>query len=190
MRVIAGLAKGRILSTPKGRKTRFTADRVKDSLFNILGQDLRGKSFLDLFAGVGSIGIEALSRGAKPVMFVEKDVQNADYIRKNLENCRFSKGVKVYNLSFRQAIKKLLSTFDYIFLDPPYSAYPIEKILHNLYICGIVSGFSTTIVEHSKKDIVPSRLEGLILARRKVYGQTVLSFYKKNEKSRHLSRKF
>ena len=186
MRIIAGLAKGKILSTPKGRKTRFTSDLLRGSLFNILGQDLTGKSFLDLFAGVGSVGIEALSRGAEPVVFVENDRQNLNYIRANLKHCGLAGKAQILPLSFKQSLRKLSSlnssmgvSPDYIFLDPPYSVYNIENILQDLIAHAIIPQFCVTIVEHSKKDVVPRRLENLNLSRDKVYGQTVLSFYKK-----------
>ncbi len=186
MRIIAGLAKGKILSTPKGKKTRFTSDLLRGSLFNILGQDLTGKSFLDLFAGVGSVGIEALSRGAEPVVFVENDRQNLNYIRANLKHCGLSGKAQILPLSFKQSLKKLSSP-DYIFLDPPYSIYNIENILRDLIKHAILSHFCVTIVEHSKKDVVPRRLENLNLTRDRVYGQTVLSFYKEiSEKPRNL----
>ena len=186
MRIIAGLAKGRLLSTPPGRRTRFTSDLIRGSLFNILGQDLTGKSFLDLFAGVGSVGIEALSRGAEPVVFVENDRQNLNYIRANLKYCGLAGKAQILSLSFQQSLKKLSASNsstgfspDYIFLDPPYSVYSVENILQDLIEHAIISHFCVTIVEHSKKDVVPRRLENLNLTRDRVYGQTVLSFYKK-----------
>ena len=181
MRIIAGIAKGKILSTPKGRKTRFTSDLIRGSLFNILGQDLTGKSFLDLFAGVGSVGIEALSRGAEPVVFVENDRQNLNYIRANLKHCGLAGKARILSLPFKQSLRKLSSP-DYIFLDPPYSVYNIENILQDLIKHAILSHFCVTIVEHSKKDVVPRRLENLNLTRDRVYGQTVLSFYEVSER--------
>ena len=193
MRIIAGTAKGRKLSTPKGGKERFTSDKVKGSLFNILGQDLSGKSFLDLFAGAGNVGIEALSRGASTVIFVEKKRSNADIIRKNLKTCRLEEKAKVYNLPFEGVLDKLPSSFfDYIFLDPPYNLYNIEFMLQELQKHDIITQFATLIVEHSKKDIAPKKAGNLVLIRDKFYGETVLSFYKlksyPNEKNCSLSR--
>jgi len=179
VRIIAGVAKGNLLYTPKGKKTRFTSDKVRGALFNILGQDLTGRTFLDLFAGVGSVGIEALSRGAAPVVFVEENRSNVRYIWKNLENCSLAQNTKIYNLSFKQALRRLpRDYFDFVYLDPPYSLYSIENILHDLLKRDIIQP-SITIIEHKKKDVIPDGLKDLNLIRQKVYGQTILSFYKK-----------
>ena len=123
MRVIAGTAKSLPLKTIKGEQTRPTTDRIKETLFNMLSPDIPGCRFLDLFAGSGAIGIEALSRGAEKAVFVEKNREAAAVIRDNLRFTRLSDRAEVMQLDVVAAIHALAlrnECFDVVFLDPPY----------------------------------------------------------------------
>ncbi len=123
MRVISGCARGLKLKSPEGLNTRPTADRIKESLFNIIAPYIYDCSFLDLFSGTGAIGIEALSRGAKDACFVDFDKNSIDVIKQNINLAKFDQKATIYNLSVLDCIDKLHyedKKFDIIFLDPPY----------------------------------------------------------------------
>ena len=122
MRVIAGKARRMSLITPKGFDVRPTTDRIKETLFNIIQNEIKDSRFLDLFAGSGGIGIEALSRGAGFCAFADKDKRSIACIRENLEHTRLQDASCVMNCDYRQALMRLRKTdpFDIIFLDPPY----------------------------------------------------------------------
>ena len=123
MRVIAGSAKGRRLFAPKGTETRPTSDRVKESLFNILGERVIGGAVLDLYAGSGALGIEALSRGAARAVFVDAEKAAIETIRRNVEGAGFSDRATIRRASAKTALRDLTADgerFDLIFLDPPY----------------------------------------------------------------------
>src|SRR5262249_24649229 len=129
MRVIAGTYRSRILKSLKGQALRPTSDRLRETLFNVLGQGVVGARFLDLFAGTGAIGIEALSRGAAELVFIENHAPAAALIRRNLESIGIRKGATVLAADVVRGLEKLASKkrsetccFDFIFLDPPYDA--------------------------------------------------------------------
>ncbi len=132
MRVISGTARGLKLKAPEGLSTRPTADRIKESLFNIISNELYDISFLDLFSGSGAIGIEALSRGAKECFFVDYDKKSIDIINENIEKARLKDKATVYNMTCIEAINKLANfnkQFDIIFLDPPYDKGLLKPVL-------------------------------------------------------------
>lgn len=125
MRVIAGTARSINLVTPSGPHTRPTTDRIKETLFNIIQGDIPDCRFLDLFAGSGGVGIEAVSRGAREAVFVDSDLQALRCIRENLRRTRFDSRCEVYGTDARRALAKLSAAgrqFDLIFVDPPYAA--------------------------------------------------------------------
>ena len=131
MRVISGTAGGRRLTEPRGSGIRPTSDMVKESVFNIVQFDIEGRRVLDLFAGTGQIGIEALSRGARSVVFVDSGAESVKLISKNLELCGFSDAATVYNYDVVRYLeeKRHKETFDLIFLDPPYDTHLAGEIL-------------------------------------------------------------
>ncbi len=151
MRVIAGSARRLNLITPKGMSTRPTSDKVKETLFNILAPELYGVSFLDLFAGSGGIGIEALSRGAAHCTFVEKDKDALSCIRKNLATTHFEDKAKVCP-SDVFGISSLLrgdGVYDIVFMDPPYDQGLEEKALSMLARSMMIDESSLVIAEVS-----------------------------------------
>lgn len=176
MRVIGGQAKGRKLSAPKGGTMRITADRIKESLFDILGP-LEGVTFLDLYAGTGNVGIEALSRGAARVVFVENDRRHAALIESNLAHAGLAGG-KVLPLTVQRALAALLGReqrFDIIFADPPYRRDMVAPMLEALSQGGLLAPLGTVVVEHSLME--PCEGTGkLSVADRRRYGDTVLTF--------------
>lgn len=184
MRVIAGTAKGRRLKTVKGMTTRPTADRVKESLFNIIREKLEGNSLLDLYAGTGNIGIEALSRGVTSAVFVERDKQAVKVLRENLQVTSFQQNVEVYQQDVMIALDifgKKKRAFDLIFLDPPYYEGLEEKTLTRIFLNKVLAPEGLVIIEHSRKNNLPSTVASLQLIRTEIYGDTAISFYRIRE---------
>ncbi|MGI5839149.1 MAG: 16S rRNA (guanine(966)-N(2))-methyltransferase RsmD [bacterium] len=181
MRVIAGTAGRRRLKTLPGRATRPTADRVKESLFAILGGRVAAARFLDLFAGTGNIGIEALSRGAAQAVFVEANEPAVRIIRANLELTGFAAQAEVLRLDVSKAIAGLAGDgrqFDLIYLDPPYEAGRVLPTLQLVARSGILAPGALLIAEHSRREDVPeAESAGIVLRRREKYGDTVLTFW-------------
>ncbi len=151
MRVIAGDAKRLKLIAPKGMDTRPTSDKVKETLFNILAPEVLDVSFLDLFAGSGSIGIEALSRGARSAAFIEKDKNAAACIRTNLETTHLSDRAVVYPYDVLTFLHNLKSNekYDIVFMDPPYDHDLEKSVLSILSGCDILSDDALIICECS-----------------------------------------
>lgn len=179
MRIVGGREKGRKILAPGGGKLRITADRVKESLFDIL-YDVEDCSFLDLYAGSGNVGIEALSRGSAPVFFVESDARHADTIRRNLLMCGFQTDCEIIQRSVENAIpmlRKRGESFDIIFADPPYERELVDKTIQLLERFHILSKQGLVIVEHSLKEAC-TETDQFMLTDQRQYGDTVLSFLK------------
>lgn len=151
MRVIAGSARRIPLKTLEGMDTRPTTDRIKETLFNMLQYDLADCTFLDLFAGSGAIGIEALSRGAKLSVFVEQNQKAADCVRENLRATKLEEQAVVMNCDALTALKRLEGKyrFDYIFMDPPYDQKLERQMLEYLAESAMIDKQSTIIIEAS-----------------------------------------
>ena len=180
MRVIAGTAKGLRLATPKAENIRPVLDQVKEAIFNILF-DVTDLKVLDLFAGTGAIGIEALSRGAAFAEFVDDSREALKLIGTNLQKCGFETKAEVLKMKAAMAIKRLESsgkTFDLVFVDPPYEGRYIKKTLLRLAKSALIHSDSIIITEHHPKEPI-GEIEGLILTDERKYGQTLVSFLKK-----------
>lgn len=150
MRIVGGKAKGTILLSPAGKNTtRPTLGRVRESIFNVLANvGLEEAKVLDIFAGTGAMGLEALSRGAAEAVFIDRTT--SDIIRKNAERCHMSGQVKVIVRDVTPALKLLGGkSFDYIFMDPPYRKGYINEILKEILSCGICSDDAIIVAEHS-----------------------------------------
>ncbi|HEY3373997.1 MAG TPA: 16S rRNA (guanine(966)-N(2))-methyltransferase RsmD [Candidatus Aquicultor sp.] len=182
MRVIAGSAKGRRLAAPKGMSIRPTADRVKESIFNIVGQEVVDAVVLDVFAGTGNLGIEALSRGADKAYFIDSSDEAIATIKKNLDNTGFIDKAVIMKSQAERAVKQLAAealTFDLIFLDPPYriSVSFLDAILFNL-ACQALRPDGLLVLEHDAKGEVRG-IEGLVLISTRLYGDTAVSLYRR-----------
>lgn len=181
MRVIAGAAKGCNLVSPAGKQTRPTSDKVRGSLFNIIGPAFFEVAFLDLFAGCGAVGVEALSRGASLAVFVEKNFTAKKNIIKNLEKTGFEAKGRVIGKDVLAALKLLTQEkkiFDFIFLDPPYKTTLIPQVLASLAEKKLLAKEGIIIVEHNINNI--DWIENGIYTsmNQKSYGDTVLTFLK------------
>lgn len=179
-RVIAGAAGGRRIRALPGRETRPTADRVKEALFNILGERVDGSRVLDLFAGTGNLGIEALSRGAVRAVFVDRDARSARLIRENLAGLGFAGRGEVLAHDAQSALARLSAAgeaFDLIFLDPPYGQGLLPPLLAALAATGVLAPGGVVVAEHSRRDTLPEAAGPLIMSDRRRYGDTMLSFF-------------
>ena len=186
MRIIGGRARGRRLKVPKGRALRPTAARVKEALFNILPHDLTGAKVLDLFAGTGNVTVEALSRGAAEAVLVDASAESAKTIRENLRRLDLADRAKVWIAPVNRALRLLArrgETFDIIFLDPPYDQRLVETTVGLVAREGLLRQTGTLIAEHSIREEIAPRYDGLALRDQRRYGDTVLSFFKSNAKS-------
>lgn len=181
MRVIAGKAKGHILLAPKGLNTRPIPAMIKEALFSIWQTRIVGSRFLDLFAGSGSMGIEAMSRGARQVVFVEKDCKTCGIIRKNLAACKLTGGYEVYQDDVFKRIgwlKEKHYCFDIIYLDPPFTVegifLPVMEVLSDRILLaedGII------VIRTRKETEMPDVIGALQRNRIKTYGISSLHFY-------------
>jgi 16S rRNA (guanine966-N2)-methyltransferase len=184
MRVIAGQFRSRPLQSLPGLDLRPTSDRLRETLFNVLGaaRDLSGTVWLDLYAGTGAVGIEALSRGARQVYFVEVEKKHARLLRGNLESLGIDSGFEVQEREVVKAIALLESTgvvCDFCFLDPPYRMRgTYEQTLGHLAQSRLLQPSTVVIAEHEKKFDLDERFGALILYRRLDQGDASLSFYK------------
>ncbi|MCP3873554.1 MAG: 16S rRNA (guanine(966)-N(2))-methyltransferase RsmD [Desulfobacteraceae bacterium] len=179
MRVISGRCKGRKLNPIQGSQIRPTSDRVKEAIFNILGQKIKKARVLDLFAGTGALGIEALSRGAHHATFID---QSCDILLKNLELCRFEDNARVisYNLAQETIPESLMGKhFDLIFIDPPYGKGFIEHTLEKKYFSDLLNEDGVIIAEHSYKETPQIEISTLDIFRQKKYSKTIISFINK-----------
>jgi 16S rRNA (guanine966-N2)-methyltransferase len=181
MRVIGGKARGRRLLAPKGQAVRPTADRVKESLFNILPRDFSGMKVLDLFAGTGNLSIEALSRGAEHALLVDASARSAAAIKENLRRLGFAANSQVWVAPAARSLRLLArrdETFDIIFLDPPYDRGLAQRALELIAQGALLGAAGIIVVEHSAREPLGKDYAGLRLHDQRCYGDTLLSFYK------------
>lgn len=180
MRVIGGLARGTKLYTLEGQNTRPTLDRVKESLFNIIQSDVQDSIFLDLFAGSGAIGLEAVSRGAKKAILCDYSKDAIEIIKKNTQKTHLEEKIEIYQMSYEKLLKtKINEKLDIIYIDPPYKtdfAYEAVKILLER---NLVDESSIIIVETDQEGKIEKQMENLkvqIVDKRK-YGRAHLIFF-------------
>ena len=185
MRVIAGKYRSRILKSLKGTTLRPTSDRLRETLFNVLGPNVSGSRFLDIFAGTGAVGIEAISRGATDVVFIENHAAAAVLIRRNLESLEISKGAQVLPLDALRALEKIAARhkptnapFDFAFIDPPYAEKDqYDRVLGFLGAAPFLGTASLVIAEHRRTFELPQRIGRLLQTRILRQGDAALSFF-------------
>lgn len=178
MRVIAGSARRLLLKAPDGMDTRPTADRVKESLFNMLNPDLYGCAFLDLFSGSGAIGIEALSRGAQRSVLVDASMECAGIIKQNLEVTKLGENAEIINEDVYAAIERLGrrgDKFDIIFMDPPYAAGYYVPVMEAIKKADILAA-EGYIVAESAKGVDFTAAEGFKIFKERKCGPAVMNF--------------
>lgn len=182
MRVIAGKYRSRIIKMPKGPKIRPTKDRVREALFGIIGEFIHGATVLDVFAGSGAFGIEALSRGAKRAVFVDNDNRCITTIKQNLKSLGIESDmvsiVRMDSFKAFSVFEKNNEKFDIILLDPPYYKDLAKKSLIKLDRRDILQLHCVIVAEHHKSDVLPEDLNSITSYRTVCYGDVCLTFYK------------
>jgi 16S rRNA (guanine966-N2)-methyltransferase len=189
MRIIAGTLRSRRLEAPAGLATRPTSDRLRETLFNVLAPRIEGAAFLDLYAGSGAVGLEALSRGAARVDFVERAPAALEILRANVSRLGVTAGYRVHAGSVRTVLDRIAKSaaFDLVFLDPPYeAAQEYTATLETLggKASGLLTAGAIVIAEHRRKERLGEEYAGLVRTRLLEQGDAALSFYamaKKNE---------
>lgn len=170
MRVISGSAKGRKLISPVGQNVRPTLDRVKESIFNMLSVGITDSYVLDLFAGSGALGIEALSRGAKKAVFVDANSDSLKTVRQNIELTHFSDKSECVMRDFMTYLNETSDKFDFIFLDPPYAADFLEPALCAIHKRQLLNDGGMVVCELDSSDSY-STFDGFEIYRDKKYGK-------------------
>jgi len=182
MRITGGWSRGRLLSSLKGLDIRPSSDKVREAIFSLLGQDITGMKVLDLFAGTGSLGIEALSRGALWALFIDNARQAVKLIKKNLTLCGYEPSGYVLKRDLTRGLPYghplMKSRIDLVFMDPPYGKDLIPPILNKLSGKEVLASPSIVVAESSKKDKLPSVLYNLRLIDSRIYGETKIDIYK------------
>ena len=179
MRILAGTAKGRKLTAVKTRGIRPTRDSVKESIFAMIQGHVEGSTVLDLFAGTGNLGLEALSQGAKKAIFVEKERTPLRALVKNRDLCGFQDRAEIISQDVEVALNALMrrgERVDLVFVDPPYGKGYVDKTLRFISTHGIVRKRGVIIVEHGSAED-PSSWENLSLVKQKRHGDTVVSIF-------------
>ena len=181
MRIIGGKLKGRKLRSVRGTRTRPTADRTREAIFNIIAFQLQDVRVLDLFAGTGALGIEALSRGAQSAVFIDSSKPSLSILRDNLAGLSMENSTRVLRWDLAANLNCLLSlprAFDLIFMDPPYNKNLIRPALENLLASQSMNSGALVIVEHSiREPVEPDHFPFDVVDHRQ-YGKTLVSFLK------------
>ena len=179
LRIIGGALKGKKLHSVRNMSIRPTADKLRESIFNILSQRVMNAVVIDLFAGTGALGIEALSRGAESVLFVDNANGALSVLRKNIDSCMLDQKANIIKWNIRQnlnCIKSKKQHFDLIFLDPPYDKNLIKPTLFNLDKSHSLKNEACIVVEHSLFETIPTDLFAFDLLDQRKYGKTLVSF--------------
>jgi 16S rRNA (guanine966-N2)-methyltransferase len=180
MRLTGGLDRGRRLIAPRGQRTRPTAAKVREAIFNILGP--AEGHVLDLYAGTGSLGLEALSRGAASAVFVEREHGPLSALRRNIKELGFSDRASVVGADVCTGLRRLAAAgsparFSWVFIDPPY-VKETEGVLAELSGSGLLASCAVIVLEHDRRNRPPESVGHLFLTDRRQYGDTELSFYR------------
>ncbi|MFK0521095.1 16S rRNA (guanine(966)-N(2))-methyltransferase RsmD [Paenibacillus illinoisensis] len=180
MRVVSGSAKGRPLKAVPGNGTRPTTDKVKEALFSMIGPYFEGGTALDLFAGSGGLGIEALSRGMDKAVFVDLESKSIEVIRANLKATKLEDQAAIYRNDAGRALKALAkrtTQFDLVFLDPPYRMKNGDELMLTMHELELLKPEATIVLEYESKYSYPEQFGPFEQTRKAVYGETAVSIY-------------
>ena len=179
MRIVSGIARGKKLCTPEGLDVRPTIDRVKEAVFSSLQFDIQGRVVLDLFAGSGQLGLEAISRGAEFCDFVDSSENSIKVINENIKNCSFESKSRVNYCDSIAFVKNTKLKFDIAFLDPPYNKGLINKVMPMLV--SKMSDFGIIVCEHTEEVDLLENYGNFKKQKTKKYGKVYVTFYRKSE---------
>lgn len=183
MRIIAGEARGVRLATPEGRDVRPTLDRVREASFSIIGPGLVGARFLDLYAGTGANGLEALSRGAAHAGFVESDAASRKLITENIARTKFSDRARVHAVNLPAGLSRLIheTPFEFIYADPPHRFTDYAALFDAVAASGLLATGGVLVLEHATRTPVVDFVGVYERVRQAAYGETTLSFFRPRE---------
>ena len=181
MRIITGEYKGRRLETPENYDIRPTADKVKEALFSMIAFEIEDAVCVDLFAGTGSLGLEALSRGALRCYFCDNAREAARIIRMNVAHVGAEEKSVVLSGDFRKGLGRIKEKADFIFLDPPYEGGLYEKAFHAIAEAQLLAAGGTIIAESRSDKNLPEEIAGFVKVKERKYGRTLLSVYNRAE---------
>jgi 16S rRNA (guanine966-N2)-methyltransferase len=180
MRVVSGVCKGRGLKAVPGNSTRPTTDKVKEALFNMIGPYFEGGIGLDLFAGSGGLGLEALSRGLEKVIFIDRDGKAIQVIHENIKACSMEDKSEVYRNDADRALKALIKremSFNYIFLDPPYKKQELIKLMEKITEKALLKPDGVIVCEHGHDVDLPQTVGVFSQIKHEKYGMIAISIY-------------
>ncbi|MED4532673.1 16S rRNA (guanine(966)-N(2))-methyltransferase RsmD [Metabacillus fastidiosus] len=183
MRVISGTCKGKQLKSVPGTSTRPTTDKVKEAIFNMVGPYFNGGRALDLFAGSGGLGIEALSRGIDTCIFVDREPKAIQTIHKNIESCHFKENSEVYRNDSERALKAIIKRelkFELIFLDPPYKKQKLEQLIDFIAEHDLLAEDGVIVAEYGTEDQLQENIKTYTVLKHETYGTTAITIYGKN----------
>ena len=178
MRIISGTARGRKLKTLAGDDVRPTSDKVKEGIFSAIQFDIEGRRFLDLFAGSGQMGLEALSRGAESATFIDSSLDSIKICKENISALGFDASSRVIRSDALSFLSLCGDKFDIAFLDPPYAAGLLDKALS--LVCDKMSDYGTIICEHPPEVTLPEEIKGFTVYKKYRYGKINVTTYKKD----------
>lgn len=185
MRIIAGELKGQTLKAVPGTTTRPTADKIKEAVFQVIGPFFNGGSVLDLFAGSGALGIEALSRGMDTAIFVDKQGKAIHIIKENLKMVKLQERAEVYRTDAQRALKaaaKRELQFDLILLDPPYKKVSYEELINEIIEKKLIKNHGVLYCEHDPAEYLPAQSDKLSIVKQEKYSNTIaVTIYRLNE---------
>lgn len=182
IRIIAGSLKSRLVNTPRGDIVRPTSNRVRESIFSVVEDHAENCCVLDLFAGAGSLGIEAISRGASHVTFVENSPQAVRVLRENIEHLDIQDRTTVMKVDVLGVLKEFSARrarFGMVFMDPPYSESLAHRAMAALALSGVVTEDGIVVAEHRKEDLLEQTYGELVLTRVLKFGDTWVSIYRR-----------
>lgn len=183
MRVITGSLRGRKLKSPKGDDIRPTTDKVKEAIFDIIYQYVPEDYIaVDVFAGSGSIGIEAISRGASKVFFSDQSRESLALVRDNLNICGITDQAILLNGDFKRNIARVKDCVDVYFLDPPYADGFILPALKSIDQANVISDDGIVVAEHSAKEKLPERISGFTRIKERKYGTIAITIYQRGDR--------
>jgi len=180
LRIIGGARRGKRLYSPRNNSIRPTADRVRESIFNILAGRVFDSRLLDLFAGTGAIGLEALSRGAKHATFIDNHPAALELIKKNIKVCEWADRTEIIRWDSTRSlncIKCHIELYSLVFIDPPYRSEMVPTILGHLDRSNVLTNKALVIVEHSSTEILDGKISTFFLEDQRSYGKTLVSFF-------------
>lgn len=177
MRIITGDYRGRRLHAPVDDKIRPTTDKVKEALFSILTEEIYDSNVLDLFAGTGSLGLEALSRGAKHCWFGDNSRESLRLLKENIAHCQANDKATVLAGDFRKVLGRIHEKMDIILLDPPYNQDMLPVCFEQIETCDVLAEGGIVVAEHRKEEILPEHMGNLKKVKERTYGTVALSIY-------------